>query len=391
MPNKTNANDMERAVAASIVEAGGARAATTDKVIREWYTQVGNATPETQKARLVAVVDAFAPKITQMDFIDRMSTYGGGIDGLLEDFRDRDLDYGTGREVSFLNFVPVDNFDDTKFVPNAITTPVNTVSRIFIAPPKQVSLTIQKALYRLVANNAGNITKFVSSLYKSFNVSFDTYLHNTIIEDYILATAANANTASGNDIIATQTDKPSKYNDTQSANTKQCLAKVETLISEMCLQATNKFNINGTNTNAYFRSDYDDIKILCTTKFYNDTIKYGMQLGMFRPDLLNSIINRLVVLPTTKLALPTTTNTSATNTTWTNALSDNTLIIINSKNSFKYGKQYENHNTQFFGKNEALEITLNYIPYFASLTFGQMLVYTSTNLNTLPGNVAGNV
>ena len=391
MPNKTNANDMERAVAASIVEAGGARAATTDKVIREWYTQVGNATPETQKARLVAVVDAFAPKITQMDFIDRMSTYGGGIDGLLEDFRDRDLDYGTGREVSFLNFVPVDNFDDTKFVPNAITTPVNTVSRIFIAPPKQVSLTIQKALYRLVANNAGNITKFVSSLYKSFNVSFDTYLHNTIIEDYILATAANANTASGNDIIATQTNKPSKYNDTQSANTKQCLAKVETLISEMCLQATNKFNINGTNTNAYFRSDYDDIKILCTTKFYNDTIKYGMQLGMFRPDLLNSIINRLVVLPTTKLALPTTTNTSATNTTWTNALSDNTLIIINSKNSFKYGKQYENHNTQFFGKNEALEITLNYIPYFASLTFGQMLVYTSTNLNTLPGNVAGNV
>ena len=34
MPNNTNVNDMERAVAASIVEAGGARAATTDKVIK---------------------------------------------------------------------------------------------------------------------------------------------------------------------------------------------------------------------------------------------------------------------------------------------------------------------------------------------------------------------
>ena len=35
MPNNTNnANNMERAVAASIVEAGGARAATADKVIK---------------------------------------------------------------------------------------------------------------------------------------------------------------------------------------------------------------------------------------------------------------------------------------------------------------------------------------------------------------------
>ena len=287
--------------------------------------------------------------------------------------------------------MPVNDFDDSKFVPDTVTTPLNTVSRIFIAPPKQVSLTIQRALYRLVANNAGNITRFVSSLYTSFNQSFDTYLHNTIIEDYLLKTAATASNGSTNDAITPQTAVPTKYVDTQSANTKDCLGKVETLISEMCLQATNKFNISGTNTNAYYRSNYDDIKIICTTKFYNDTIKYGMQVGMFRPDLLNSIINRLVVLPTNKLVLPTATNTTATNAAWTNAINDNTLIIVNSKNSFKYGKQYENHNTQFFGKNEALEITLNYIPYFASLTFGQMLVYTCANLNTKPGNVAGNI
>lgn len=393
MPNNTQANNMERAVAASIVEAGGARAATADKVIKTWFTDIANATPDNLKAKLVKVVDAFAPKITQMDFKDRMTTYGGGIDSLLDDFKDRDLDYGTGREVSFLNFVPVNDFDDSKFVPDAVTTPLNTVSRIFIAPPKQVSLTIQKALYRLIANNAGNITRFVNSLYTSFNQSFNTYLDNTIIDDYLLKTAKAADQTGTNDQIFTQQNKPAKYIDTQSANTKDCLGKVETLISEMCLQATNKFNINGTGTNAYFRSNYDDIKIICTTKFYNDTIKYGMQVGMFRPDLLNSIINRLIVLPTTKLVLPTATNTTATNAAWTNALTnaDNTLIIINSKNSFKYGKQYENHNTQFFGKNEALEITLNYIPYFASLTFGQMLVYTCNNLNTKPGNVAGNV
>lgn len=390
MPNKTNANDMERAVAASIVEAGGARAATVNKTIQSWYQEIATATPSTLQAKLIKVVDAFAPKITQMDFIDRMSTYGGGIDGLLDDFKDKDLNYGTGRELSFLNLVPVEDFDDSKFVPTAVTNPLNTVSRIFIAPPKQVSLTIQKALYRLVANNAGNITKFVNSLYTSFNQSFDTYLHNTIIQDYVLATAALA-TVPGNDVITAQPDKPTKYNDTQSANTKDCLGKIETLISQMCLQATDKFNINGTNTKAFYRSNYDDIKIICTTKFYNDTIKYGMQVGMFRPDLLNSIINRLVVLPPYKLNLPTAVGQSATNAAWTNAIDDNTLIIINSKNSFKYGKQYENHNTQFFGKNEALEITLNYIPYFASLTFGQMLVYTCANLNTKPGNVAGNI
>lgn len=247
-----------------------------------------------------------------MEFKDRMTTYGGGIDELLDDFKDRDLDYGTGREVSFLNFVPVSDFDDSKFVPDVVTTPINTVSRIFIAPPKQVSLTIQRALYRLVANNAGNITRFVSSLYTSFNQSFDTYLHNTIIDDYVLATALLANEAGENNIVP-KDGKPTKYNDTQSANTKECLGKIETLISQMCLQATNKFNINGQNTNAYFRNNYEDIKILCTTKFYNDTIKYGMQVGMFRPDLLNSIINRLVVLPPYKLNLPTATNTSATN------------------------------------------------------------------------------
>lgn len=391
MPNNTNANDMERAVAASIVEAGAARQATANKQIKAWFQEISTATPSTLQAKLVRVVDAFAPKITQMEFKDRMTTYGGGIDTLLDDFKDRDLDYGTGRELSFLNFVPVNDFDDSKFVPDTVTTPLNTVSRIFIAPPKQVSLTIQRALYRLVANNAGNITRFVSSLYTSFNQSFDTYLHNTIIDDYLLKTAATASNGSTNDAITPQTAVPTKYVDTRSANTKDCLGKVETLISEMWLQATNKFNISGTDTNAYYRSNYDDIKIICTTKFYNDTIKYGMQVGMFKPDLLNSIINRLVVLPPYKLNLPTAVGQSATNAAWANAIDDNTLIIVNSKNSFKYGKQYENHNTQFFGKNEALEITLNYIPYFASLTFGQMLVYTCNNLNTKPGNVAGNI
>ena len=219
-----------------------------------------------------------------------------------------------------------------------------------------------------------------------------TQIENTIIDDYLLKTSTLAQ--GGNDTITAQASAPTKYTDTQSANTKECLAKVETLINQMCNYASNQFNISGTGTNAMFRSNWDDIKILCTNKFYNDTFKYGITLGLFKPELLAGIADKFVVVPDKKVTLPTAQNTGATNADWTNkanGLNDNTLIIINTRNSFKFGKQYQNTATQYYPINEALQITTNYTPYYTALSFGQMLIYTSNNLNTKAGNVMGNI
>ena len=397
MPTPNEHNAVNEALARSAVEAGSPRAVNVDQTIKTWMTNIANSTGDTQKALLLKTIEAFAPKIAEMYFYDRNSSYNTGIRDVINDMYDKDLIYGTGREYSLPNYVPVKELNPDVFVPTEVTTPINTVSRVYVSKPLQVNLTIQKQLYLPIANNAGQLNRFVESLKTSLTTSLMTQIENTIIDDYLLKTSTLATTA-GTNTIAAQNDKPTKYEDTTSANTKECLAKVETLINQMCNYASNQFNIGGTNTNAMFRSDWSDIKILCTNKFYNDTFKYGITLGLFKPELLAGIADKFVVVPDKKVVLPATapvagSNTGATNSTWANiaGLTDNTLIIVNTKNSFKFGKQYQNTATQYYPINEALQITTNYTPYYTALSFGQMLIYTSNNLNTKAGNVMGNI
>lgn len=392
MPTPNEHNAVNEALARSAVEAGSPRAVNVDQTIKTWMTNIANSAGDTAKALLLKTIEAFAPKIAEMYFYDRTSSYNTGIRDVINDMYDKDLIYGTGREYSLPNYIPVKELNPDQFVPTEVTTPVNSVSKVFVSKPLQVNLTIQKQLYLPIANNAGQLNRFVESLKTSLTTSLMTQIENTIIDDYLLKTSTLAQ--GGNNTITAQASAPTKYTDTQSANTKECLAKVETLINQMCNYASNQFNISGTNTNAMFRSDWSDIKILCTNKFYNDTFKYGITLGLFKPELLAGIADKFVVVPDKKVTLPTAQNTGATNADWTNkanGLNDNTLIIINTRNSFKFGKQYQNTATQYYPINEALQITTNYTPYYTALSFGQMLIYTSNNLNTKAGNVMGNI
>ena len=401
MPTPNEHNAVNEALARSAVEAGSPRAVNVEQTIKRWMTNIANSAGDTAKALLLKTIEAFAPKIAEMYFYDRTSSYNTGIRDVINDMYDKDLIYGTGREYSLPNYVPVKELDPDQFVPTEVTTPVNSVSRVFVSKPLQVNLTIQKQLYLPIANNAGQLNRFVESLKTSLTTSLMTQIENTIIDDYLLKTSKLANQAGNDNAILTATDKPTVYNDTTSANTKECLAKVETLINQMTNYASTQFNINGTGTNAIFRSNWDDIKILCTNNFYNNIFKYGITLGLIKPELLAGIADKFVVVPDKKVVLPTTsaqgsgdvTTAIASTDDWTNkaGLPDTTLIIVNTRNSFKFGKQYQNTATQYYPINEALQITTNYIPYYAALSFGQMLIYKCTNLVTKPGNVLGNI
>lgn len=79
----------------------------------------------------------------------------------------------------------------------------------------------------------------------------------------------------------------------------------------MSTVATNYFNIGGANSNSFFVSDKADIKILCSNKF-KQLVRYGLELGLFKPELLAPVLDKLVALPDVKLNLPTATNQPAT-------------------------------------------------------------------------------
>lgn len=382
------------ALARTINELGLGSGANADEVISTFQTKWTEANIETQIRQLAPVISGFAPKIAEMQFYNRDSAYKGKIKGVLDDMYDKDLLYGSGREVSLPNFIPVSDFNANTFVPTSTTTPVNTISKIYIDQPKQVNLTLTPNLYLPVLNNAGNADAFIRSLRSTMTASLDSYLETHLLEEWVLKESKNVSEITFQDRTGQATTVPtnrvSKYTDTTSANTKECIRQVAWLVQKMTSTASNYFNIAGTNSNSFFVSDMDDIKILCTNKFLQN-VHYGLSTGLFKPELLAPVIDKLVAVPDHKVVMPATTNTSATIEPWTNKLADNDLIIINTRNSFKFGKQYKNTTSQYYAMNQALQITINYMPYFASLKNGQMLVYSCANLNTLPGNPMGNV
>lgn len=383
----------KEALARTINELGLGEGANADEVISTFQSRWTDANIEQQIRQLAPVISGFAPKIAEMQFYNRDSAYKGKIKGVLDDMYDKDLLYGSGREVSLPNFIPVSDFNPNTFVPTATTTPVNTISKIYIDQPKQVNLTLTPNLYLPVLNNAGNADAFIRSLRSTMTASLDTYLETHLLEEWVLkqATQTSALTFQTTGQAATvPTTQTSEYTDAESNNMKDCIRKVAWLVNKMTTTASNYFNIHGANTNSIFVSNADDIKILCSNQFMQN-VHYGLSTGLFKPELLAPIVDKLVALPDHKVVLPTATNTAATMAPWTNKLADNKLIIINTKNSFKFGKQYKNTTSQYYAMNQALQITINYMPYFGSLKNGQMLVYKCDNLNTLPGNPMGNV
>lgn len=389
-----DASNAKEALARTINELGLGSGANADEVISTFQTRWNEANIETQIRQLAPVIAGFAPKIAEMQFYNRDSAYKGKIKDVLDDMYDKDLLYGSGREVSLPNFIPVSDFNPNTFVPSATTTPINTISKIYIDQPKQVNLTLTPNLYLPVLNNAGNADAFIRSLRSTMTASLDSYLETHILEEWVLKQARDTSalsfqeaTGQAGTVPGTQT---SKYTDNESANIKDCIRRIAWLVNKMTTTASDYFNIHGKNTNSVFVSDENDIKILCSNKFMQN-VHYGLSTGLFKPELLAPIVNKLVALPDHKVVMPTATNTGATMAAWTNKLADNDVIIINTRNSFKFGKQYQNTASQYYAMNQALQITINYMPYFASLKNGQMLVYSCTNLNTLPGNPMGNV
>ena len=388
-----DATNAKEALARTINELGLGEGANADEVIAKFQARWTDANIEQQVQQLAPVIAGFAPKIAEMQFYNRDSAYKGKIKGVLDDMYDKDLLYGSGREVSLPNFIPVSNFNPNTFVPTSTTTPINTISKIYIDQPKQVNLTLTPNLYLPVLNNAGNADAFVRSLRSTMTASLDSYLETHVLEEWVLKQAKNTSaltfqtTGQAETVPTTQT---SKFSDTESANIKDCIRKVAWLVNKMTTTASNYFNIHGSNTNSVFVSDASDIKILCSNQFMQN-VHYGLSTGLFKPELLAPIVDKLVPLPDHKVVMPTASNTGATMASWTNKLADTDLIIINTRNSFKFGKQYKNTASQYYAMNQALQITINYMPYFGSLKNGQMLVYSCDNLNTLPGNPMGNV
>ena len=377
-------------LATNISQLGLATGSTSQEVINNWLVQANK--QNNPVAYIAPVIQAYAPKIAEMYFYSRTPAYGGKIRSVLDDMFDKDLIYGAGREYSIPNFVPVKDFDPNQFVPPAVTTPVETVCTITVDRPKQVSLTLQADLYKTAVNNGGNLGRLISTLRESHGASFSAYLENVIIDDWILKYAKSPQTEDQNDTINTTraSTKVMRYVDTRSNNTKECFTKLEELLYKMTSQATNLFNIGGTSSKAFVRSEMDDIKILCSAEFYAK-VRYGLLTGLFKPELVGGIVEKLVPLPDYKLSLPANTNTSASTAAWTNALEANNLIIVNTKMSFKFGMQLKSTGEQFYKHNEALQLTTNFIPYFGALSMGQMFVYKCDNLGTLPCNPMGNV
>ena len=384
----------ETTLAETINELGEGHGPNARAVIENYTTRLSSTTEVTQQVqRLVPVVAGFTPKIAEMAFYNRDSAYKGDIKSVLEDMYDKDLLYGAGREYGLPNFIPVTDFNTDAFNPTQTTTPVMTVSTIFYDAPKQIELTLKAELMRAVVNNAAQLTALVSSIRSSKLASLQTYMENVLIDDYILKTAQSTSPLSFHEngtANLSAADRVAKYADTTSNNMKECLRTISWLIEKMTTVATNYFNIGGANSNSFFVSDRDDIKILCSNKF-KQLVRYGLELGLFKPELLAPILDKLVALPDVKLNLPTATNQPATIAAWTNRLPDNQVIILNTKHSFKFGKQFRNSSNQFYPKNEALQLTTTVIPYYSALKMGQMLVYESANLNVLPGNVMENV
>ena len=114
------------ALARTINELGLGSGANADEVIETFQTKWTEANIETQIRQLAPVIAGFAPKIAEMQFYNRDSAYKGKIKGVLDDMYDKDLLYGSGREVSLPNFIPVSDFNANTFVPTSTTTPVNT-------------------------------------------------------------------------------------------------------------------------------------------------------------------------------------------------------------------------------------------------------------------------
>lgn len=397
MAKKNESQELKRTLAESINEVGLGSGANADEVINTWSARAREAVanPAASLQQLVPVIQSFTGKIAEMDFYERRSAYNGEFKEAINRMYDRDLIYGFGREANLPGFIPVSPMNADTFVPTSRTAPINTTSVIQIDEPIQVNLTLQPELYRTVVNKGGNLSRFVETLKGTMTKSLETYLDNKIIEGYLLAQTAN--NATGNLTFSNNgagtvsvNNKTSKYTDSASRNMKEAFNVISWLINKMCQSATNLFNLGGTSSNAFQNSDMDSIKIFCTNKFYQN-VMWGIQLGLFKPELLNPIISKLTPLPDHKLVLPTASNTAPTNAQWTNQLNDNTLLIVNVDHSFKFGKQFQNTSSQYFAKNMAIEITTNYLPYFGYLKDGQALVYTCGNLNTLPANAMQNI
>lgn len=397
--NKKSNNNKQttEALARSINDLGLANGANANDVVKTWSrnaSELGQGT-YAQLQQVVPVIQSFTAKIAEMVFDDRESAYGGDFKSAIDRMYDKDLVYGHGREYNLTNFVPVKPMNVNTFVPSVVTTPVNTTSVINIDEPVQVSLTLQPDLYLTVVNNGGNVDRFVESLKTTMTASLETYLDNKILESYILAQTQDANlgnlTFANNGLGSVSVNnKGSKFTDTTSRNMKECFNVISWLIQKMTSTSSNYFNLGGTGSNAMQKSRESSIKIFCTNKFYQN-VMWGMQLGLFKPELLNKIIEKLVVLPDVKVVTPAQENQPATMSAWTNQLTDNKLYIVNVDHSFKFGKQFKNTSSQYFAKNMAIEITTNYLPYFGYLKDGQALVYTCNNLNTLPANAMQNI
>lgn len=390
-------NQAKEALARSINDLGLANGGNADEVVRTWSANASEAGQGTyaQLQQIVPVIQSFTTKVAEMVFDDRESAYGGDFKSAIDRMYDKDLIYGFGREYNLPNFLPVTSMNVNQFVPTGVTTPVNTTTLINIDEPVQVSLTLQPDLYLSVVNNGGNVDNFVSTLKTSMTASLETYLDNKILDNYILEQTKDSNlgnltfAANGTGNVSA-INKGSKYTDSTSRNMKECFNVISWLVQKMTSTASNYFNLGGTVTNGMQRSREDSIKIFCTNKFYQN-VMWGMQLGLFKPELLNKIIDKLVVIPDVKVVTPTATNTPATMAAWSNQLTDNKLFIVNVDHSFKFGKQFKNTSSQYFAKNMAIEITTNYLPYFGYLKDGQALVYSCANLNTLPANAMQNI
>lgn len=396
MSKSNESKQIKKALADSINDLGLAEGANADDVINTWSARAreSGADPAASIQQVVPVIQSFTSKIAEMVFYDRESAYKGDFKEAINRMYDKDMIYGFGREYNLPGFIPVGGMNADQFIPQGRTSPINTTTVINVDEPIQVSLTLQPELYRTVVNKGGNVSRFVETLKGTMTKSLETYLDNKIIESYLLAqTASNATGnltfgANGAGSVSVA-NKTSKYTDSASRNMKEAFNVISWLINKMCQSATNYFNLGGTSSNAFQNSDMDSIKIFCTNKFYQN-VMWGIQLGLFKPELLNPIISKLVPLPDHKLVLPTQSNTAPTNAQWTNQLTDNTLLIVNVDHSFKFGKQFQNTSSQYFAKNMAIEITTNYLPYFGYLKDGQALVYTCANLNTLPANAMAN-
>lgn len=297
------------------------------------------------------------------------------MDRIIDSFNDGVLNEGNSKVYDFNHATGNSAYNNSEFVPNALTA--QHVDEFFISMYQNANgnLTPQGYQFRktlvyieskwIPYFKSGKLLEFISMLEQQMYFSWKCFIFNKIM-----------------DLITNAATRPKKVINGTGTDAFECWSnEILPEIRKMTTLSKN-YNYNNTN-NALMLSNVEDLIVFANPKTIQ-VLQSGIKSQLFNAQFLDlkGIIDDNNLYDA-GLKLNITDENTLIGTQADYYIPENMIIVLN-KNAIKHISQIDRIETAFYGRNLASEFTMHKWGAVDALPWGQGFVYINANLNTLP-------